>query len=148
MLTQTEEIVSGLGAKNISRTNKLCSQGKCYVWSLTGGFEDEPIVLQPKIQISAHKRYSLCCKFSPDSRYIISLYCFYCLPCKHRRKWTWVVKGVFGCVLRNALIREKLKLCALLDSFILHRITMAMLILLALIQSVYTLIFYQTPIFF
>lgn len=43
------------------------SKGKCYVWSLTGGYDDDPIVLQPKIQLSAHKRYGLSCKFSPDS---------------------------------------------------------------------------------
>jgi len=42
------------------------SKGNCYVWSLSSD-EQESTQLFPKIQIPAHKRYGLCCKFSPDS---------------------------------------------------------------------------------
>ncbi|XP_023347122.1 target of rapamycin complex subunit lst8 isoform X2 [Eurytemora carolleeae] len=41
------------------------SKGKCYIWSLSTG-EDNTQLL-PKIQIPAHDKYALCCKFSPDS---------------------------------------------------------------------------------
>jgi G protein beta subunit-like protein len=41
------------------------SKGKCYIWSLTTG--EDSTQLLPKIQIPAHDKYALCCKFSPDS---------------------------------------------------------------------------------
>jgi len=43
------------------------NKGNCYVWSLAGDSQKEPTHLQPKKWFSAHKRYGLCCKFSPDS---------------------------------------------------------------------------------
>ncbi|KAF5906289.1 target of rapamycin complex subunit lst8, partial [Clarias magur] len=43
------------------------SSGNCYVWNLAGGIGDEVTQLIPKTKIPAHKRYSLRCKFSPDS---------------------------------------------------------------------------------
>jgi len=44
------------------------AKGDCFVWSLTSEMEGGEVTqLLPKIQISAHPRYSLCCKFSPDS---------------------------------------------------------------------------------
>ncbi|MED6274362.1 Target of rapamycin complex subunit lst8, partial [Characodon lateralis] len=43
------------------------SSGNCYVWNLAGGMGDEVTQLIPKTKIPAHKRYSLRCKFSPDS---------------------------------------------------------------------------------
>lgn len=42
-------------------------QGNCYVWNLAGGIGEEVTQLIPKTKIPAHKRYSLRCKFSPDS---------------------------------------------------------------------------------
>ncbi|KXJ27134.1 target of rapamycin complex subunit lst8 [Exaiptasia diaphana] len=43
------------------------NKGKCYVWSLSGGTNQDPTVLHPKTKIDAHKKYSLKCQFSPDS---------------------------------------------------------------------------------
>uniref|UniRef100_A0A4W5R2G0 Target of rapamycin complex subunit lst8 n=1 Tax=Hucho hucho TaxID=62062 RepID=A0A4W5R2G0_9TELE len=43
------------------------SSGNCYVWNLAGGMGDEVTQLIPKTKIPAHKRYSVRCKFSPDS---------------------------------------------------------------------------------
>ena len=50
-------------------TQRLASvlQGNCYVWNVTGGIGEEVTQLIPKTKIPAHKRYSLRCKFSPDS---------------------------------------------------------------------------------
>lgn len=45
----------------------VAAQGNCYVWNLAGGIGDEVTQLIPKTKIPAHKRYSLRCKFSPDS---------------------------------------------------------------------------------
>ena len=45
-------------------------QGNCYVWNLAGGMGDEVTQLIPKTKIPAHKRYSLRCKFSPDSTWV------------------------------------------------------------------------------
>jgi G protein beta subunit-like protein len=45
----------------------VSNRGHCYIWSLTGGVGEEPIKLNPKLKIVAHKRYALKCKFSPDS---------------------------------------------------------------------------------
>jgi len=42
------------------------SKGKCYVWSLSTDDKDTT-QLQPKIQIPAHTKHGLACKFSPDS---------------------------------------------------------------------------------
>lgn len=47
-------------------------QGNCYVWNLAGGIGDEVTQLIPKTKIPAHKRYSLRCKFSPDSTWVHS----------------------------------------------------------------------------
>ncbi|XP_043271855.1 target of rapamycin complex subunit lst8 isoform X2 [Venturia canescens] len=43
------------------------NKGHCYVWALTGGIGEEPTRLNPRHKLSAHKRYALRCKFSPDS---------------------------------------------------------------------------------
>lgn len=43
------------------------NKGHCYIWTLTGGVGDEPTRLNPRHKLSAHKRYALRCKFSPDS---------------------------------------------------------------------------------
>ena len=50
----------------------LSVQGNCYVWALTGGGPKESSQLHPKNKILAHKRYGLCCKFSPDSQYLVT----------------------------------------------------------------------------
>lgn len=42
-------------------------QGNCYVWNMAGGIGEEVTQLIPKTKIPAHNRYSLRCKFSPDS---------------------------------------------------------------------------------
>ncbi|TWW81514.1 Target of rapamycin complex subunit lst8 [Takifugu flavidus] len=43
------------------------SSGNCYVWNMAGGIGEEVTQLIPKTKIPAHNRYSLRCKFSPDS---------------------------------------------------------------------------------
>lgn len=43
------------------------NKGHCYVWALTGGVDEEPTRLNPRHKLTAHKRYALGCKFSPDS---------------------------------------------------------------------------------
>jgi len=48
------------------------NKGNCYVWALTGGGPKESSQLHPKNKILAHKRYGLCCKFSPDSQYLVT----------------------------------------------------------------------------
>lgn len=45
----------------------LFLQGNCYVWNMAGGIGEEVTQLIPKTKIPAHNRYSLRCKFSPDS---------------------------------------------------------------------------------
>ena len=47
-------------------------QGNCYVWSLSEGGNKQSSQLHPKNKILAHKRYGLCCKFSPDSNYLVT----------------------------------------------------------------------------
>jgi len=42
------------------------NKGNCYVWSLSAPGLKESTTLQPKKWFCAHKRYVLCCKFSPD----------------------------------------------------------------------------------
>ena len=43
------------------------NKGNCYIWSLTGGRAEESTQLHPKHKLSAHKKYALKCRFSPDS---------------------------------------------------------------------------------
>jgi len=43
------------------------NKGKCYVWRMKGGINDQPTELHPEKQIEAHRRYGLKCQFSPDS---------------------------------------------------------------------------------
>ncbi|XP_048575935.1 target of rapamycin complex subunit lst8 [Nematostella vectensis] len=43
------------------------NKGNCYVWTLSGGTNDDPTMLHPKTKVEAHKRYALKCQFSPDS---------------------------------------------------------------------------------
>ncbi|XP_053381753.1 target of rapamycin complex subunit lst8-like [Mercenaria mercenaria] len=42
-------------------------QGKCHIWTLTGGRREEPTQLHPKSDITVSNRYALKCLFSPDS---------------------------------------------------------------------------------
>lgn len=46
-------------------------QGNCYVWNMAGGIGEEVTQLIPKTKIPAHNRYSLRCKFSPDSTWVV-----------------------------------------------------------------------------
>lgn len=49
-------------------SNVYLMKGNCYVWSLTGGTNDDPTVLHPRTKIPrAHTRAALKCLFSPDS---------------------------------------------------------------------------------
>merc|ERR1719350_1950013 len=48
------------------------NKGNCYVWALSGGGPKESSQLHPKNRILAHKRYGLCCKFSPDSQFLVT----------------------------------------------------------------------------
>ena len=42
------------------------------MWALSGGGPKQSSQLHPKNRILAHKRYGLCCKFSPDSNYLVT----------------------------------------------------------------------------
>ena len=42
------------------------------MWSLTEGGPKQSSQLHPKNKILAHKRYGLCCKFSPDSSHLVT----------------------------------------------------------------------------
>ena len=48
------------------------NKGNCYVWALSGGGPKQSSQLHPKNKILAHKKYGLCCKFSPDSQYLVT----------------------------------------------------------------------------
>lgn len=48
------------------------NKGHCYIWTLTGGTGEEPTRLNPRHKLSAHKRYALRCKFSPDSTLLVT----------------------------------------------------------------------------
>ncbi|XP_076666937.1 MTOR associated protein, LST8 [Andrena cerasifolii] len=48
------------------------NKGNCYIWTLTGGVGEEPTRLNPRHKLSAHKRYALRCKFSPDSTLLVT----------------------------------------------------------------------------
>jgi len=48
------------------------NKGNCYVWALSGGGPKQSSQLHPKNKILAHKKYGLCCKFSPDSSYLVT----------------------------------------------------------------------------
>ncbi|PBC28217.1 Target of rapamycin complex subunit lst8 [Apis cerana cerana] len=48
------------------------NKGHCYIWTLTGGVGDEPTRLNPRHKLSAHKRYALRCKFSPESTLLVT----------------------------------------------------------------------------
>lgn len=48
------------------------NKGNCYIWSMTTSNGDEPTQLRPKMKLPAHKRYSLKCKFSPDSTLLVT----------------------------------------------------------------------------
>ncbi|KAH3873331.1 target of rapamycin complex subunit lst8-like isoform X2 [Dreissena polymorpha] len=43
------------------------NKGRCYVWTLTGGRNDEPTQPHEKTTFEVSKRYALKCLFSPDS---------------------------------------------------------------------------------
>ncbi|KAK0163103.1 hypothetical protein PV327_006812 [Microctonus hyperodae] len=48
------------------------NKGHCYVWTLTGGVGEEPTKLNPRHKLTAHSRYALRCKFSPDSTLLLT----------------------------------------------------------------------------
>ncbi|GBP04708.1 Protein LST8 homolog [Eumeta japonica] len=48
------------------------NKGNCYIWSLSSSPNQKLTTLQPKLKIAAHKRYVLRCKFSPDSRLLVT----------------------------------------------------------------------------
>ena len=48
------------------------NKGNCYVWALSGGGDSQPTQLHPKNKILAHKKYALCCIFSPDSTTLVT----------------------------------------------------------------------------
>lgn len=48
------------------------NKGNCYVWALSDGGPKQSSQLHPKNKILAHKRYGLCCKFSPDTNYLVT----------------------------------------------------------------------------
>ncbi|XP_067635317.1 protein LST8 homolog [Eurosta solidaginis] len=48
------------------------NKGNCYIWSLSSSPNQQLSTLSPKLKIAAHKRYVLRCKFSPDSRLLIT----------------------------------------------------------------------------
>lgn len=48
------------------------NKGKVYVWRLSGGTGDTPVLLTPTRSIVAHNKYALKVKFSPDSTMMIT----------------------------------------------------------------------------
>lgn len=48
------------------------NRGNCYIWTLMSSSDTHLSTLQPKQKIEAHKRYALRCKFSPDSRFLVT----------------------------------------------------------------------------
>ena len=48
------------------------NKGHCLIWALTGGIAEEPTKLNPRHKLSAHNRYALRCKFSPDSNLLVT----------------------------------------------------------------------------
>merc|ERR1719436_242804 len=48
------------------------NKGNCYVWELSDGGPKESSQLHPKNKILKHKRYGMCCKFSPDSEHLVT----------------------------------------------------------------------------
>ncbi|XP_065366076.1 protein LST8 homolog [Calliphora vicina] len=48
------------------------NKGNCYIWSLSSSPNQKLTTLHPKLKIAAHKRYVLRCKFSPDSRLLVT----------------------------------------------------------------------------
>ncbi|XP_037932157.1 protein LST8 homolog [Teleopsis dalmanni] len=48
------------------------NKGNCYIWSLVSSPNQQLSTIQPKLKIPAHKRYVLRCKFSPDSRLLVT----------------------------------------------------------------------------
>ncbi|XP_008546807.1 target of rapamycin complex subunit lst8 [Microplitis mediator] len=48
------------------------NKGNCYIWTLTGGVGEEMTKLHPHHKLTAHKRYALKCKFSPDSSLLVT----------------------------------------------------------------------------
>lgn len=47
------------------------NKGNCYIWTLSSS-ETQLSTLQPKQKIEAHKRYAVRCRFSPDSKYLVT----------------------------------------------------------------------------
>ncbi|WAQ97443.1 LST8-like protein [Mya arenaria] len=43
------------------------NKGQCYIWTLTGGRNDDPTMLHEKDDFTVSPRYALKCLFSPDS---------------------------------------------------------------------------------
>ncbi|XP_059485892.1 target of rapamycin complex subunit lst8 [Neocloeon triangulifer] len=48
------------------------NKGRCFIWALSGGTNDEPTRLNPKHKLEAHKRHALKCRFSPDSSLLVT----------------------------------------------------------------------------
>jgi len=48
------------------------NKGNLYIWSLSSTSDQHLSVLKPKLKITAHKRYVLRCKFSPDSSLLVT----------------------------------------------------------------------------
>lgn len=48
------------------------NKGNCYIWTLLNSNDQHLSVLKPKLKIPAHKRYVLRCKFSPDSKLLVT----------------------------------------------------------------------------
>ena len=46
-------------------------QGRCYIWTLTGGRSGDPTQPHVKADYSVSSRYALKCLFSPDSTYVL-----------------------------------------------------------------------------
>ncbi|KAH8304175.1 protein LST8 homolog [Drosophila kikkawai] len=48
------------------------NKGNCYIWTLTSSPDQKMSTLRPFKPIKAHKRYILRCKFSPDSKLLLT----------------------------------------------------------------------------
>ena len=68
LIPETDAVIQSVSIDREGRFMAATNdKGHCYVWSLSGGSNEEPTVFFPKHKIQAHKKYGLKCMFSPDS---------------------------------------------------------------------------------
>uniref|UniRef100_A0A1B6JXY3 Target of rapamycin complex subunit lst8 n=1 Tax=Homalodisca liturata TaxID=320908 RepID=A0A1B6JXY3_9HEMI len=82
----------------------VTNRGRCFIWELPAMFVEELTLIQHRAMIEAHQRYALRCKFSPDSKLLITSsadqtarlwkmgeYEFFRELKRENQKWVWDV---------------------------------------------------------